>query len=108
MQQPGLQKTFGPSAALSPDVGEGAHMSDRSVSTSPLSCSPLSWSPPDAAPGRVATRTDDAEVTHLGTLYLRIGGPIYASAARGLIALCWLDLGVTGVFATRAAWVCAY
>jgi hypothetical protein len=83
-------------------------MSDRSVSTSPLSCSPLSWSPPNAAPCRVATRTDDAEVTHLGTLYLRIVGPIYASAGSGLIALCWLDLGVIGVFATMAVGFCAY
>jgi hypothetical protein len=78
-------------------------MSNRSVSISPLSLSP-----PNAAPCRVAARTSDAEVTHLGILCLRIVGPIYASAGSGLIALCWLDLGVIGVFAATAAGFCAY
>jgi hypothetical protein len=83
-------------------------MSDRSVSISLLSIFPPSLSPPNAAPCRVAARINDAEVTHLGVLYLRIVGPLYASAGSGLIALYGLDLGVIGVCAAMAAGFCAY
>jgi putative MATE family efflux protein len=83
--------------------------------------------------------SDDADVTRLGTLYLRIVGPAYlcfglglglfyvmqgfgrgvaamnANAVRmmtgvgcGMVAIYWLDLGVTGFFAAVAAGFCVY
>src|SRR5262249_11777846 len=83
--------------------------------------------------------SDDAEVARLGTLYLRIVGPVYllfglglglfyvtlgvgravaamnanavrmvASAAGGLVAIYWLDLGITGFVAAVAAGLCLY
>jgi len=83
--------------------------------------------------------SDDAEVTRLGTLYLRIVGPAYllfglglalfyvtqgfgravaamnanavrmvASAAGGLAAIYWFDLGVADFFAAVAVGFCIY